>query len=674
MTKASPTLSTEASPDASIVVGSQTTVGDTATMIGGASPSGDVTFTLYSDPSCTNPVEGVSGIGTISGGTASFSTTWTPSATGTYYWQASYAGDDSNNAFTAPCAAANEQLTVVKTSPTISTTLSESTGFPGDTVNDTSSLSGLAPNATGSVTYTVYSDSECQTQVADGGTVLLNSDGTVPDSNGVPFASTGTFYWQAVYNGDDNNKSATSACTDETLLIKPFGTIEIVKNTLGGDGTFDFSSTGGLPSPADSKTGDFSLTTSDGTVTQDFQVLPSDTLDSGHYTVSESAKEGWIFDTLSCTKPSEGDPNGAAVDGSHATITVTSGGFVKCTFTNSKLATLIVKKVVDNSNGGGSKGPGDFSIHVTTNAIDMAGSPAPGSSTGTTYTGLTPNQVYKVSEDPVSGYSLTNISGCVADGTIVLEAGQTVTCTLTNTSAAPPPPSRPAPPTPPAPKIDLAITKIGTPNPTVLGNTITWTMVVSNNGPNNATGVTVADPIPAGTSFVGVTTTQGTCTGGTMLSCQIGNLAVGASATVTLKTTANATGNVTNTVTTVGNEVETNTANNSASASVKVNGPFKPPVVYCTALTVSPKSLFVGRANRLTIKVTQHGMAKAGVKIRIHGSTMAIVAGPSNAKGVVKHAVKPMKAGIVTISPVASKSCKNPRIGVIGVFTPPVTG
>jgi hypothetical protein len=33
-----------------------------------------------------------------------------------------------------------------------------------------------------------------------------------------------------------------------------------------------------------------------------------------------------------------------------------------------------------------------------------------------------------------------------------------------------------------------------------------------------------------------------------------------------------------------------------------------------------------------------------------------------------------MKAGIVVFTPVATKSCKSPRIGVIGVFTPPVTG
>ena len=63
----------------------------------------------------------------------------------------------------------------------------------------------------------------------------------------------------------------------------------------------------------------------------------------------------------------------------------------------------MVKKVVDNSNGGGTKGPGDFSIHVTTGGLDVcrARLRVPGS--GTSYT-LLPG-TYKVSEGAVSGYS-----------------------------------------------------------------------------------------------------------------------------------------------------------------------------------------------------------------------------------------------------------------------------
>jgi uncharacterized repeat protein (TIGR01451 family) len=325
---------------------------------------------------------------------------------------------------------------------------------------------------------------------------------------------------------------------------------------------------------------------------------------------------------------------------------------------------------VDNSNGGGSKGAGDFSLHVTTGGLEVPGSPAAGSATGTSYT-LLPG-TYKVSEGAVSGYNLTKIEGCLADGSVTLEAGQTATCTLTNTSNAPPPPP---PPPPPAPKIDLQITKSAAPNPANVGNQVTWTMVVTNNGPNNATGVTMADPVPAGLTFVSATSSQGTCTGGALVSCTIGNMNVGSSVTITLVTTAATTGTISNTATTVGKEQETNTANNSATAQVVVNGVFTPPAVtYCTAVSVTPKQLFAGRKNTLTMKLTSHGKAKAGVKVKIKGSTISLTTKGSNSKGIVKQTVKPMKAGIVVFQPVATKSCKNPRVGVIGVFTPPVTG
>jgi hypothetical protein len=41
----------------------------------------------------------------------------------------------------------------------------------------------------------------------------------VPDSDGVQFNSSGTFYWQASYSGDSINQPAKSVCTSETLVI-----------------------------------------------------------------------------------------------------------------------------------------------------------------------------------------------------------------------------------------------------------------------------------------------------------------------------------------------------------------------------------------------------------------------------------------------------------------------
>jgi len=63
----------------------------------------------------------------------------------------------------------------------------------------------------------------------------------------------------------------------------------------------------------------------------------------------------------------------------------------------------------------------------------------------------------------------------------------------TNDSATEPPPSRLA---------DLSITKSDGVDPVVAGEDLTYTLVVSNDGPSDATNVVVSDPVPAGTFFV----------------------------------------------------------------------------------------------------------------------------------------------------------------------------
>src|SRR5262249_44877676 len=56
---------------------------------------------------------------------------------------------------------------------------------------------------------------------------------------------------------------------------------------------------------------------------------------------------------------------------------------------------------------------------------------------------------------------------------------------------------------------DLALTKtVSNPTPNV-GDTITYTVTLTNNGPNAATGVQVSDPLPAALSFAGATPSQG---------------------------------------------------------------------------------------------------------------------------------------------------------------------
>src|SRR5207253_3036117 len=63
-----------------------------------------------------------------------------------------------------------------------------------------------------------------------------------------------------------------------------------------------------------------------------------------------------------------------------------------------------------------------------------------------------------------------------------------------------------------------------------VGDAITYTVTLSNNGPNAATNVTLSDALPAGLSFVSATPSQGTYTSST------GTWAVGTVTTVTPQT------------------------------------------------------------------------------------------------------------------------------------------
>ena len=99
------------------------------------------------------------------------------------------------------------------------------------------------------------------------------------------------------------------------------------------------------------------------------------------------------------------------------------------------------------------------------------------------------------------------------------------------------------------------------------GLPITYQIVVTNNGPSPATNVTLTDPLPANVAFQSVTTTQGSCSGTTTVTCALGTLANGASATVLItilpQSTADA---VSNTATVTATEFDPDPTNNSSTA------------------------------------------------------------------------------------------------------------
>jgi hypothetical protein len=201
-------------------------------------------------------------------------------------------------------------------------------------------------------------------------------------------------------------------------------------------------------------------------------------------------------------------------------------------------------------------------------------------------------------------------------------------------------------------------------------------MVVTNNGPSADTGVKITDPMPAGNTFVSASASpHGTCTGGAILTCDLGTMAAGEQVTITLVTKPSTAGTQTNTAAVSGDRPETNTGNNQATASVQVVGVITPPCIAVNRIT--PKQLFVGRKTTLKIHVTQGGKAVKGIHVRIKGPKVNVKTKGSNAKGVITHVIKMKKAGVLVFTPITppgTARCNNKRVGVTNVFTPPVTG
>jgi hypothetical protein len=215
---ASPTITTTLVPPSPVDVG--TAVHDTASLSGAfGTPTGTVTYTVYTNNLCTL---GAVDAGTnlpLTNGAVPDSNPITFNTSGTFYWQAVYSGDTHNNGATSACTS---ETLIVKATPSITTKLSATTGKIGDSITDSSALSGASTNPapTGTVTYTVYTNSLCTLGGVFAGTVTLAS-GLVPNSSPITFTHAGIYYWQAVYSGDTFNEPATSGCTSETLIIAP---------------------------------------------------------------------------------------------------------------------------------------------------------------------------------------------------------------------------------------------------------------------------------------------------------------------------------------------------------------------------------------------------------------------------------------------------------------------
>ena len=134
-----------------------------------------------------------------------------------------------------------------------------------------------------------------------------------------------------------------------------------------------------------------------------------------------------------------------------------------------------------------------------------------------------------------------------------------------------------------APAADLSITQLDSPDPVAVGNTLVYTITVTNAaGPDTATGVLVTDTLPFSVSFgsasAGCTNSSGTVT------CNLPDIASGGNASVTINVIPNTPGTINNAVSVTSDVADPDTSNNSATESTTVSAlPHDNPLIYGSA-------------------------------------------------------------------------------------------
>ncbi len=221
--KAQPAISTKVTA-ASVTLGQP--ISDTATLSGGSSPSGSVSWNVYaaSDTTCKTPLNSQPLTATLSGASAT-SPTFTPSAAGTYQFVATYAGDSNNSATATKCPEASEQVTVAKAQPAISTKVTAASVTLGQPISDTATLSG-GSSPSGSVSWNVYaaSDTTCKTPLNSQPLTATLSGASATSPTFTPSAA-GTYQFVATYAGDSNNSATATKCPEASEQVTVTGSI-----------------------------------------------------------------------------------------------------------------------------------------------------------------------------------------------------------------------------------------------------------------------------------------------------------------------------------------------------------------------------------------------------------------------------------------------------------------
>ncbi len=196
---------------------------------------------------------------------------------------------------------------------------------------------------------------------------------------------------------------------------------------------------------------------------------------------------------------------------------------------------------------------------------------------------------------------------------------------------------------------DLSVTKVDSPDPVIAGTNLTYTITVTNGGPDVASAVSWSDTLPAGTTFVSLPAVAGwSCSTGATVSCSNPSFAVGSAVftlTVAVDPAVVAGTVLSNTVTVTSTTGDPDSADLSATATTTVGASADLSVTKVD----SPDPVEAGTNLTYTITVTN--------------------AGPSNAATVSLSDTLPAETTFVSLSSPGGWSCNSLTVGLGGTLT-----
>ena len=162
---------------------------------------------------------------------------------------------------------------------------------------------------------------------------------------------------------------------------------------------------------------------------------------------------------------------------------------------------------------------------------------------------------------------------------------------------------------PPA-SADLALLKTASAYRTNPGLDLTYTLAVTNQGSDEATGVVVKDPLPAGVDLVSTNASQGACNGTTLITCELGALANGATGEIEIvvSPTKKAGPTLTNTATVSAITGDPNKADNTSTVVTELGASKS----VCRAITINGLGILGTKANETLIGSAKSDQIRGG--------------------------------------------------------------